>query len=219
MCGIIGVTGEPDALAVILAGLHKLEYRGYDSAGVALVADGEIWRVRTADGTRSGAQLASLTTGGSRSAVASTGIGHTRWATHGHPTVDNAHPHLDCTGRLAVIHNGIIENHAALRAQLVAGGHTMRSATDTEVVAHLIEDHMARGLPLADATRAALGAVRGAFSIAAVHADEPDTMVAARRSTPLVLGLRDGVALLASDIPALLGHTREVYALADDQLA
>jgi glucosamine--fructose-6-phosphate aminotransferase (isomerizing) len=219
MCGIIGVTGEPDALAVILAGLHKLEYRGYDSAGVALVVDGEIWRVRTADGTRSVAQLASLTTGGSRPAVASTGIGHTRWATHGHPTVDNAHPHLDCTGRLAVIHNGIIENHAALRAQLVAGGHTMRSATDTEVVAHLIEDHMARGLALADATRAALGAVRGAFSIAAVHADEPDTMVAARRSTPLVLGLRDGVALLASDIPALLGQADRLFALADDELA
>jgi glucosamine--fructose-6-phosphate aminotransferase (isomerizing) len=219
MCGIIGVTGEPDALAVILAGLHKLEYRGYDSAGVALVADGEIWRVRTADGTRSVAELATRTTDGPRPAVASTGIGHTRWATHGHPTVDNAHPHLDCSGRLAVIHNGIIENHAALRAELVAGGHTMRSATDTEVVAHLIEDHMARGLPLADATRAALGAVRGAFSIAAVHADEPDTMVAARRSTPLVLGLRDGVALLASDIPALLGQADRLFALADDELA
>ncbi len=206
MCGIIGVTGEPDALAVILAALHKLEYRGYDSAGVALVADGEIWRVRAADGTRSVAELTTRAADGSAPAVASTGIGHTRWATHGHPTVDNAHPHLDCTGRLAVIHNGIIENHAALRAELVAGGHTMCSATDTEVVAHLIEGHMAHGLPLAEATRAALGAVRGAFSIAVVHADEPDTIVAARRSTPLILGLRDGVALLASDIPALLGQ-------------
>jgi glucosamine--fructose-6-phosphate aminotransferase (isomerizing) len=219
MCGIIGVTGEPDALAVILAALHKLEYRGYDSAGVALVADGEIWRVRAADGTRSVAELTTRTAEGTRPAVASTGIGHTRWATHGHPTVDNAHPHLDCTGRLAVIHNGIIENHAVLRADLVAGGHTMCSATDTEVVAHLIEGHMARGLPLAEATRAALGAVRGAFSIAVVHADEPDTIVAARRSTPLILGLRDGVALLASDIPALLGQADRLFALADDELA
>src|SRR5580698_6302516 len=157
MCGIIGVTGESDALPVILGALHQLEYRGYDSAGVALVADGEIWRARAADGTRSVAELAAHTARRPRPAGPSAGIGHTRWATHGHPTVDNAHPHLDCTGRLAVIHNGIIENHAALRTDLVAGGHTMRSATDTEVVAHLIEDHMARGLPLADATRAALG--------------------------------------------------------------
>jgi len=219
MCGIIGVTGEPDALGVILAALHKLEYRGYDSAGVALVADGEIWRVRAADGTRSVAELATRTAGGPRPAVGSSGIGHTRWATHGHPTVDNAHPHLDCTGRLAVVHNGIIENHTSLRAELVAAGHTMCSATDTEVVAHLIEGHMANGLSLAAATRAALGAVRGAFSIAAVHADEPDTIVAARRSTPLVIGLRDGVALLASDIPALLGQADHLFALADDELA
>src|ERR1700735_3647085 len=157
MCGIIGVTGEPDALPVILDALHKLEYRGYDSAGVALVADGEIWRARPADGTRSMAELASQTAHRPPPARTSAGIGHTRWATHGHPTVDNAHPHLDCTGRLAVIHNGIIENHAALRTDLVAGGHTMRSATDTEVVAHLIEDHMAAGLPLAEAPRPRLG--------------------------------------------------------------
>jgi glucosamine--fructose-6-phosphate aminotransferase (isomerizing) len=219
MCGIIGVTGEPDALPVILAGLHMLEYRGYDSAGVALVADGEIWRVRAADGTRSVAVQALSTAGPSRPAVHCAGIGHTRWATHGHPTVDNAHPHVDCSGRLAVIHNGIIENHAALRADLVAGGHTMQSATDTEVVGHLIEDHMGRGLSLAEATRASLGRVRGAFSLAVVHADEPDTIVAARRSTPLILGLRDGVALLASDIPALLGHAQRLFALADDELA
>jgi glucosamine--fructose-6-phosphate aminotransferase (isomerizing) len=219
MCGIIGVTGEPDALPVILAGLHMLEYRGYDSAGVALVADGEIWRVRAADGTRSVAELALSTARPSRPALPCAGLGHTRWATHGHPTVDNAHPHVDCSGRLAVIHNGIIENHAALRADLVAGGHTMQSATDTEVVGHLIEDHMGRGLSLAEATRASLGRVRGAFSLAVVHADEPDTIVAARRSTPLILGLRDGVALLASDIPALLGHAQRLFALADDELA
>jgi glucosamine--fructose-6-phosphate aminotransferase (isomerizing) len=217
MCGIIGVTGEPDALPVILGALHQLEYRGYDSAGVALVADGEIWRARAADGTHSVADLAGLTEDAPTGHAAA--IGHTRWATHGHPTPENAHPHLDCTGRLALIHNGIIENHASLRADLLTDGHIITSATDTEVLAHLIERHLATGLSLAEATRQTLRAVRGAFSIAVIHADEPDTIVAARRSTPLVLGLDDGVAYLASDIPALLGHTRQLFALADDQLA
>ena len=146
-------------------------------------------------------------------------IGHTRWATHGSPTPENAHPHSDCSGRLALIHNGIIENHAELRAELEAGGHRFASATDTEVMAHLIEQEMATGASLAAATRSMLRRVRGAFSIAVVHADEPDTIVAARRATPLVLGRHDGAALLASDIPALIGHTREVFALADDELA
>jgi glucosamine--fructose-6-phosphate aminotransferase (isomerizing) len=217
MCGIIGVTGEPDALPLILGALHQLEYRGYDSAGVALVVDGGIWRRRAADGTQSVADLATLTADAPSGHAAA--IGHTRWATHGHPTPENAHPHLDCTGRLALIHNGIIENHAALRAELEADGHAFASATDTEVVAHLIERHLASGHDLTGATRAALEAVRGAFSLAVVHADEPSTIVAARRSTPLVLGLADGVALLASDIPALLGHTRQLFALGDDELA
>jgi glucosamine--fructose-6-phosphate aminotransferase (isomerizing) len=217
MCGIIGVTGEPDALPLILGALHQLEYRGYDSAGVALVVDGEIWRARAADGTHSVADLATLTAGAPKGHSAA--IGHTRWATHGHPTPENAHPHLDCTGRLALIHNGIIENHAELRAELVAEGHVFTSATDTEVMAHLIERNMAQGSSLEEATRHTLGTVRGAFSIAVVHADEPDTIVAARRSTPLVLGLSEGAALLASDIPALIGHTRQVFALADDELA
>ena len=219
MCGIIGVTGAPDPLTLILEALHRLEYRGYDSAGVALVAEGQIWRVRAADGTQSVADLAKLTEEGPPG-PARAGLGHTRWATHGHPTPENAHPHVDCTGRLAIVHNGIIENHAVLRAQLVADGHTITSATDTEVIAHLIEEQMAAGLPLTEATRAALRLVRGAFSIAVVHAAVPDTIVAARRSTPLILGLDDGVALLASDIPALLlGHARRFYALADDELA
>ncbi|HWE65482.1 MAG TPA: glutamine--fructose-6-phosphate transaminase (isomerizing) [Acidimicrobiales bacterium] len=217
MCGIIGVTGEADALPLILGALHQLEYRGYDSAGVALVVDGGIWRARAADGTRSVAELAGLTADAPTGHAAA--IGHTRWATHGHPTPENAHPHFDCSGRLALIHNGIIENHAELRADLVADGHVMTSATDTEVVAHLIERHLAAGRTLTEATRAALLSVRGAFSIAVVHADEPDTIVAARRSTPLVLGLADGVAFLASDIPALLGRTRQLFALGDDELA
>ena len=185
---------------------------------MALVGDGSLWRVRAADGTRSVADLGEprrRCPGGHATA----GIGHTRWATHGHPTPENAHPHLDCTGRLALIHNGIIENHAELRADLLAEGHVMTSATDTEMLAHLIEAPLAAGLDLAEAVRATLHAVRGAFSIAVVHVDEPDTIVAARRSTPLVLGLHDDAAFLASDIPALLSHTRRLYALADDEVA
>jgi glucosamine--fructose-6-phosphate aminotransferase (isomerizing) len=227
MCGIIGVTGEADALPLLLGALHQLEYRGYDSAGVALVADGAVYRRRKARGkpvpgvtTPSPvAELAALTTDAPRSRVQA-GIGHTRWATHGHPTDDNAHPHVDCTGRLALVHNGIIENYLELKADLQMKGHVFTSATDTEVMAHLIEDHLRDGeVDLAEATRRMLRAVRGAFSIAVVDADEPDTIVAARRSTPLVFGLHDGAAFLASDIPALIGHTTEVFALGDDELA
>jgi glutamine---fructose-6-phosphate transaminase (isomerizing) len=217
MCGIIGVTGEPDALPLLLGALHQLEYRGYDSAGVAMVVDDSLWRARAAGGTDSVAKLAAMTSDAPHGQSAA--IGHTRWATHGSPTPENAHPHTDCTGRLGLVHNGIIENHAELQAQLEVDGHTMSSATDTEVLAHLIEHHMTAGASLSAATRATLHQVRGAFSIAVVHADEPDTMVAARRATPLVLGLHDGTALLASDLPALIGHTRHVFALSDDQVA
>ncbi len=217
MCGIIGVTGEPDALPLILGALHQLEYRGYDSAGVAMVVDGELWRARAAGGTDSVAKLGALTADAPHGHAAA--VGHTRWATHGSPTPENAHPHTDCTGRLGVVHNGIIENHAEIQARLELDGHAMTSATDTEVLAHLIEHHMAAGASLSQATRSTLHEVRGAFSVAVVHADEPDTIVAARRSTPLVLGLHDGMALLASDLPALIGHTRHVFALSDDELA
>jgi glucosamine--fructose-6-phosphate aminotransferase (isomerizing) len=217
MCGIIGVTGEADALPVLLGALQQLEYRGYDSAGVALVADGGIWRARAATAKTSVATLAERTADVPAGHAAA--IGHTRWATHGSPTEENAHPHVDCTGRLALIHNGIIENHASLRDEVVARGHTMTSGTDTEVMVHLIEDQIAGGLSLAEATRAVLRRLRGSFSIAVISADEPDTIVAACRLTPLVLGLEDGRAFLASDIPALIGHTRRIYTLADDQLA
>ena len=216
MCGIIGVTGDPDAIPVLLGALHQLEYRGYDSAGVAMVVDAggdaagsagsraSVWRARAAGGTNSVAKLKDLAADAPTGHAAS--IGHTRWATHGGPTAENAHPHTDCTGRLALIHNGIIENHAELRAELVAAGHTLTSATDTEVMAHLIEQEMAGGASLAEATRTTLRRLRGAYSIAVISADEPDTIVAARCKTPLVLGLQDGVAYLASDIPALIGH-------------
>jgi glucosamine--fructose-6-phosphate aminotransferase (isomerizing) len=217
MCGIIGVTGEADALPLLLGGLHQLEYRGYDSAGVALVVDQEIWRARAATAKTSVATLAERTADAPRGHSAA--IGHTRWATHGSPTEENAHPHLDCTGRLALIHNGIIENHAELRSEVEAKGHTMTSGTDTEVMVHLIEDQMAAGSSLAEATRTVLRRLRGSFSIAVISADEPDTIVAACRLTPLVLGLEDGMTFLASDIPALIEHTRRIYTLADDQLA
>jgi glucosamine--fructose-6-phosphate aminotransferase (isomerizing) len=217
MCGIIGVTGEPDAVPLLLGALHQLEYRGYDSAGIAMVLDDGLWRERAAGGTNSVAVLGERSEGAPRGHHAA--IGHTRWATHGSPTPENAHPHVDCTGRLAIVHNGIIENHTELQAALEADGHTFTSATDTEVMAHLIEAEIMGGASLAEATRVALGQVRGAFSIAVMHADEPDVIVAARRSTPLVLGVHDGMALLASDIPALIGRARKVFALADDELA
>ena len=217
MCGIIGVTGESDAVPLLLGALHQLEYRGYDSAGIAMVVDDGIWRARAGGGTTSVARLGELAADAPRGHSAA--LGHTRWATHGSPTEENAHPHLDCTGRLALIHNGIIENHAELRAELVSSGHTFASVTDTEVMAHLSEAAMAEGASLVEATRSMLGRVRGAYSVAVVHADDPDTIVASRHSTPLVLGLDDGMTLLASDIPALIGHAREVFALRDDEVA
>ena len=222
MCGIIGVTGEADAIPILLGALHQLEYRGYDSAGVAMVVEGEdggnaVWRARAAGGTDSVAKLQAKTADAPAGHAAA--IGHTRWATHGGPTEENAHPHTDCTGRLALIHNGIIENHTELRGELEDTGHTLVSATDTEVLAHLLEQEMAGGATLVEAARTVLPRLRGSFSVAVVSADEPDTIVAARRKTPLVLGLHDGVAFLASDIPALIGHTRRVFALADDELA
>ena len=217
MCGIIGVTGESDAVPLLLGALHQLEYRGYDSAGIAMVVADGIWRARAGGGTTSVARLGELAADAPRGHSAA--LGHTRWATHGSPTEENAHPHLDCTGRLALIHNGIIENHAELRAELVSSGHTFASVTDTEVMAHLIEAAMAEGASLVEATRSMLGRVRGAYSVAVVHADDPDTIVASRHSTPLVLGLDDGMTLLASDIPALIGHAREFFALRDDEVA
>ena len=217
MCGIIGATGIDAVPAFLVEGLGRLEYRGYDSAGLALVEAAGIWRARAAEGNHSVEDLAVLVRGAPPKAHC--GIGHTRWATHGAPTVENAHPHLDCTGRLALVHNGIIENHAELTDELVARGHTMVSGTDSECVAHLIEDELRPGRTLPDAVRAALGRVRGSFAVAVVHADLPEVIVAARRSTPLVVGLTDGGSVLASDVPALLGTTRKLFALDDDQIA
>ena len=229
MCGIIGITtgsgpeqGDQEVLEVLVEGLARLEYRGYDSAGLALVgpgADAGMWRVRAANGTRSLDDLVKRTE--DAPAHPSAGIGHTRWATHGRPSEDNAHPHADCSGRLALVHNGIIENHLELSDRLIADGHRLESETDTEVLAHLIESHLAaypdEGLP--GAVRAALARVRGAFALAVVHADDPDVIVAARRVSPLIMGVTEGAAFLASDIPAILGLTHDFFILDDDRVA
>ena len=219
MCGIIGATGDDGVLDLLLDGLERLEYRGYDSAGVALDHGHDLYRARAATGTRSLADLRKVVENVPDGVTA--GIGHTRWATHGQPTETNAHPHLDCSGKVAVVHNGIIENWRELAATLRQSGHVLASDTDTEVFAHLVEEEMASGSSLANAVRSSLRDVRGAFALAVICASEPGTIVAARRVSPLVVGLGDGdkpVALLASDIPALLGHTRRVWVLDDDQV-
>lgn len=213
MCGIVGYVGGKPALPVLLEGLARLEYRGYDSAGIALQGADGLWVRR-----RSG-KLAELTESVNDAPRGSTsGIGHTRWATHGRPTETNAHPHSDCTGRLAVIHNGIVENFLELRESLRAAGHTFASDTDTEVIAHLIEQEFMAGAVLADAVRSVMAMIEGAFAIAVMHADVPGLIVGARRVSPLVAGTSDGTSVLASDIPAILGVTRDVFVIEDDQV-
>jgi glucosamine--fructose-6-phosphate aminotransferase (isomerizing) len=216
MCGIIGVVGSSDTLETLLQGLARLEYRGYDSAGIALVRPGQTWRARCASGTESVAALrveCEDAPTGFRS-----GIGHTRWATHGAPEAQNAHPHLDCSGAIAIIHNGIIENHTELRGQLEAKGHIFSSVTDSEVLAHLVEDSRAAGLDLMEAVRASLLVVRGAFALAVMDANEADVIVAARRISPLVVGTAPGVTYIASDVPAILDRASAFYAVDDDEV-
>ena len=222
MCGIIGITGGEETLDVLLEGLARLEYRGYDSAGLAVLSPtdgGPLWRARAANGTRSLEDLVKRTE--DAPSGPSTGIGHTRWATHGRPSEANAHPHVDCTGQLALVHNGIIENHLELSDELVLAGHHLESDTDTEVLAHLIESELGTHpeAGLVGAVRETLRRVRGYFAIAVIHSGEPDLIVAARRVSPLVMGLTETEALLASDIPALLGRTRSFLLLEDDQIA
>ena len=216
MCGIIGVVGDADPLTTLLAGLTRLEYRGYDSAGVALVRPGEMWRARTAEGTESVSALKLACADAPTDARS--GIGHTRWATHGAPEAVNAHPHVDCSGTVAIIHNGIIENHRELADDLRARGHVFTSVTDSEVLAHLVEEGRRAGLELLEALRATIQAVRGAFAVAVMDATEPDVIVAARRVSPLVVGVAPGVTYLASDVPAILDRARVFYAVNDDEI-
>ena len=213
MCGIVGYLGEQEGVPIVLDCLKRLEYRGYDSAGISAVHGGSI-AVRRSVG-KIAALEARLT---SEPLSGRPVIAHTRWATHGRPSQENAHPHVDCGSRLAVVHNGIIENHRALRSALEADGHEFRSQTDTEVIAHLIERHRAEGL--AAAVRLASRELQGVFAVACIAADAPDVVVALRRgSTPLVIGIGDGEIILASDIPALLWRTRHVLVLEDNELA
>ncbi|HLN04659.1 MAG TPA: glutamine--fructose-6-phosphate transaminase (isomerizing) [Acidimicrobiales bacterium] len=217
MCGIIGVTGAPDPFTVLLDGLTLLEYRGYDSAGIALVGDNLLWRVR--DAVRGHSLEALQAAAADVPAGMAAGIGHTRWATHGAPVERNAHPHCDCTGSVAIVHNGIIENYRELGEKLAAEGHVRSSETDSEVVAHLLERELATGASLAEAMRRAVAELRGDFALAAVSVHEPDVIAAARRTSPLIVGHTDGIGLVASDISALLGTTRTLYQLADDEIA
>ena len=214
MCGIVGYVGDEQALPVLLEGMRKLEYRGYDSAGVA-VLDGDQVRVARKAGLLSVLEQEVRNAGLDGTA----GIGHTRWATHGAPTDANAHPHRDCSGKLAVVHNGIIENHDLLRARLEEEGHSFRSETDTEVAAHLIESLMAAGKSLEDALLEAVHVLEGAFALVCITTDDPDTIVAARKESPIIVGVADGAGILASGIPALLPHTRDVLPLNNNQIA
>ena len=213
MCGIIGYIGSQRVVPILIDGLRRLEYRGYDSAGVAVVRDGNI------DLRRSAGKLARL-----EEVIATTpidgeyGIGHTRWATHGRPTEENAHPHRDCTGRIVVVHNGIIENYLDLKGQLQREGHTFVTETDTEIVAHLVEREM-KADGLENAVRRALLYMRGLFALVLISADDPNKIVTVRNGPPIVVGLGDGEFFVASDIPAILSHTRDVVFLGDEEMA
>jgi glucosamine--fructose-6-phosphate aminotransferase (isomerizing) len=218
MCGIVGYVGPQDARDVVLEGLRRLEYRGYDSAGIAVVADGELTSAKKAG------KLANLEKflADRPLPAATVGIGHTRWATHGGPTDRNAHPHLSADGSVAVIHNGIIENFATLRAECEHAGVEFRSETDTEVAAHLLSAAYAATPEgpdrLAEAMRAVSRRLEGAFTLVATAASEPDTVVASRRSSPLVVGVGEGEYFLGSDVAAFIGHTRQALELGQDQV-
>ncbi len=216
MCGIVGYIGDRDAVEIIVEGLKRLEYRGYDSAGVAVLADG-VLQIR-----RSPGKIKTLEAILREHPVdGRLGVGHTRWATHGRPSEENAHPHTDCSGSVVVVHNGILENYLSLKERLSAEGHTFRSETDTEVVAHLVEQHLAQaGVGLEEAVRRALREVRGAYAIAVIGKGEPGSLVAAKSGAGgVVIGLGEGEYFVASDIPAILAHTRDVLVLEDGELA
>jgi glucosamine--fructose-6-phosphate aminotransferase (isomerizing) len=215
MCGIVGYVGPQNAMPILLDGLQRLEYRGYDSAGIAVLSAEGVLQV-----TKRAGKLANLRSALAGAESAGTmGIGHTRWATHGRPNDANAHPHADCSGAISVIHNGIIENYAELREELLTGGHVFRSETDTEVLAHLIEEHLktTQG-DLFKAVRLALGRITGSYAIGVVSRAHPATIIGARCNVPLIVGLGEGEQFLASDIPALLPHTRQVLMLEEGEV-
>src|SRR5207342_3163654 len=214
MCGIVGYVGNKQVVPLIIEGLRKLEYRGYDSAGIAVVNDNHDLEIRRAEG-----KLRNLEEAIRLSPIDGTyGIGHTRWATHGRPTEENAHPHRDCTGRIVVVHNGIIENYLDLKKQLQKEGHRFVTETDTEIVAHLVEREM-KNDGLENAVRRALLYMRGLFALVLISADDPNKIVTVRNGPPIVVGLGDKEFFDASDIPAILAHTRDVVFLGDEEMA
>jgi len=215
MCGIVGYIGPKKVVPVIVEGLRKLEYRGYDSAGIAVVTEEGKLEIRRAPG-----KLRNLEEVIQKLPLEGTyGIGHTRWATHGRPTEENAHPHRDCTGKIVVVHNGIIENYLELKEQLLREGHKFVTETDTEIVAHLVEKNSQGGVPLEEAVRRSLKELRGIYALVFLSANNPHKIVAARLGPPAVIGLGQREYFVASDIPALLEHTRQIFFLADGDIA
>jgi len=215
MCGIVGYVGNKQVVPLIIDGLRKLEYRGYDSAGIAVVNEEHDLEIRRAEG-----KLRNLEETIRLSPLDGTyGIGHTRWATHGRPTEENAHPHRDCTGRVVVVHNGIIENYLQLKERLRKTDHHFVTETDTEIMAHLIEEYLKHDSTFEQAVRSAVAELRGIFALAIINADEPDTIIAVRQGPPVVIGLGDREFFVASDIPPILQHTRDVFFLGDGEIA
>ena len=215
MCGIVGYIGGGDVVSILMDGLRRLEYRGYDSAGVAVIGESGEVQVRRAPGKLRALERMLRT----EPLVGVYGVGHTRWATHGSPSEVNAHPHRDCTGRLVVVHNGIIENYRGIKEELQGLGHRFTTETDTEIVAHLIEENLKTGGGLDDAVRGVLPRLHGAYALGVISADHPNFLIGARHGPPLVVGLGDGEWFLASDVPAILHHTRQVIFLDDGDVA
>jgi glutamine---fructose-6-phosphate transaminase (isomerizing) len=220
MCGIVGYVGKKSVVPIIIEGLRRLEYRGYDSAGIAVAGNGNGLQLRRAEGKlRNLEEVIRL-----KPLDGTYGIGHTRWATHGRPTEENAHPHRDCTGKIVVVHNGIVENYLSLKKKLVEEGHKFTTETDTEVIAHLIEKYSSstgngHGRSLEDAVRQAVKQLTGVFALAVISSDEPNKIVAARNGPPAVIGLGNDEYFVASDVPAILHHTRDIFFLADGDMA
>jgi glucosamine--fructose-6-phosphate aminotransferase (isomerizing) len=215
MCGIVGYVGNKPVVPLIIDGLRKLEYRGYDSAGIAVVNGNNELQIRRAEG-----KLRNLEAVLQQNPLSGTyGVGHTRWATHGRPTEENAHPHRDCTGRVIVVHNGIIENYLKLKEELRQKDHEFVTETDTEIVAHLIEEYLKQGADFEKAVRETVLRLTGIFALSIISADYPNTIISARQGPPVVMGLGDGEFFVASDVPAILEHTRDVFFLADGEIA
>ncbi len=220
MCGIVGYVGKKSVVPVIIEGLRRLEYRGYDSAGIAVSGNGDGLEIRRAEG-----KLRNLEEAIRQKPLHGTyGIGHTRWATHGRPTEENAHPHRDCTGKIVVVHNGIVENYLSLKKKLTEEGHRFTTETDTEIIAHLIEKYSTasgngRHVSLEDAVRQTVKQISGVFALAVISTDEPNKIVAARNGPPTVIGMGNDEYFVASDVPALLQHTRDIFFLADGDMA